>query len=102
MSASGWNCVPIANQSAMRLSIASTMPSGQRAVTSKPRRHFVDRHVVHAVDAQLAVAVHALHERAGRELQRVAMGRIERIVVRQRRRADPPECAAADCRPSSR
>ena len=34
--ASGWNCVPKANQSGIVLSIASTMPSGQRAVTSKP------------------------------------------------------------------
>ena len=62
----------------------------------------VDRHVVHAVDAELAVAVDALHQRAGRELQRVAMGRVERIVMRQARSGDLPECGTAGCRPSSR
>ena len=62
---------------AIRLSIASTMPSGQRAVTSKPGATSSTRHVVHAVDAEFAVAIDALHQRAGREHERVAMGRID-------------------------
>ena len=79
----GWNCVPRANQSSMVLSMASTTPSGQRAVTAKPGGHFVDGHVVHAVDADLALAVDPFHQRARLHHQGVPMGRIGGVGVGQ-------------------
>ena len=85
-SASGWNCVPIAHQSSCVLSIASITPSGQRAETWKPGGDVVDRLVVHAVDADFAVAIDPLHQRAEHDFQAVAMLRIVRILVRNGRR----------------
>src|SRR5439155_23740562 len=47
--------------------------------------HFVDGHVVHAVDADFAVAVHALHNGAGHHFQRVPVDLlVDRVAVRQR------------------
>ena len=39
-------------------------------------RDVIQRHVVHAVDTQLAIAIDPLHQRAGREYQRMAVCRV--------------------------
>ena len=49
------------------------------------QRDFVDGHVVHAVDADLTVAIHTFHQRIGRHFQAMAMTRILTILVWQRR-----------------
>ena len=75
-SLSGWNWVPKANQSSIVALDGLDDAVGASGRDGEARGHFVDRHVVHAVDADLAFAVDALHQRAGLDLQGVAMGRI--------------------------
>ena len=52
----------------------------------KARRHVVDRHVVHAVDADFPLAVDPLHERAHLDLQGVAVVGVHRVEMRDRPR----------------
>ena len=67
----------------MVLSMASMTPSGQRAVTMKPAGQFVDGHVVHAVDADLALAKDAAHDRVHFHDQGVTVIGIAGVEVRQ-------------------
>jgi len=80
---SGWNCVPKANHSSIVLSMASTTPSGATGCGDEPGGQVVDRHVVHAVDADFAVAVNAFHERTGLHFEGMTMGPIHRIQMGQ-------------------
>ena len=72
------------------------------------RRHpesrcdFIDRHVMHAVDANFSVAVDPSHDRAGHDLEPVTMRRILWDRDAARRWASPPECAGTSCRPARR
>ena len=56
---------------------------GTASGDGEARCNVVDGHVVHAVDADFALAVHALHDRAHFNLQGVAMVGIHRVEVRQ-------------------
>ena len=47
------------------------------------RRQFINRHMVDTVHTDLAVAVHAIHNRAGFDVQAVAMRWILWILMRQ-------------------
>ena len=73
---------PLLDDTLDRLDDAVGRPSGD----TEARRHVVDRHVVHAVDANLAVSIHPLHHAAAFDEQRVAVGQIGRILVGNRPR----------------
>src|SRR5687768_16361856 len=44
----------------------------------------IDRHMMHAVDADFSVAVNTLHQRVGYNRQGMAMSRILRVAMRDR------------------
>ena len=81
---SGWNWVPRANQFVGALDGLDDAV-GAAGGDGEAGRHLVDRHVVHAVDADFALAVDPLHQRAHLDLQGVAMVGVHRVAVRQRR-----------------
>ena len=79
---SGWNCVPSTHQSSRLLSMASITPSGRAGADHQAWGHFINRHVMHAVHTNFAVAKDPFHQRARHHFQTVAVRRIDRIGMR--------------------